>query len=362
MNTKELSALYGDAQRCAQTIGLCYSSDAQMQGLTRHRHGKEWSFKDVGGRTITDQQIKEQILKLAIPPAWQNVWICPGLDGHILATGTDEKGRKQYIYHPQWRTMRDLIKFYRMMLFGTSLPRIRKSINTHLQRDGHDFYRVIAAMLWIMDSTYIRVGNETYFQQNDSVGLTTLTDYNIITDGSMVAIGFNGKSGVEQHITFENPTVAKIVAESKDITGDRLFQYLDANGQRHAVTSTDINKYLHEITGVAVSAKDFRTWGGTLAAFTHLIANQYTDKKTNKVMIEAVDAAAGVLGNTRSVAKSSYVHPHILEAYAAENFSSLYDQVKTVRKKQGLDKRETELLHFLELLFTSEFDLLKKGS
>ncbi|HET6924788.1 MAG TPA: hypothetical protein VFH39_03095, partial [Candidatus Saccharimonadales bacterium] len=275
----------------------------------------------------------------------------------------DDKGRKQYIYHPKWRTMRDLIKFYRMLIFGKALPDIRQDIERALGRSKLDKPKLIGAMLWLLDNTYIRVGNEQYYEQNESVGLTTLTRQHVIVAGPVATLSFKGKSGKMQQITFEDQRIAKVLEELRKRPGERLFSYREG-GTDHMLEPNDINRYLHELTGVTVSAKDFRTWGGTLMAFNHLIEaerSKETTPKPEKVVIEAVDAAADVLGNTRSVARSSYVHPHILAAYGSRNFKHYYDTAARCHKLPGLDKRETELLSFLEQLFEDEFDLLKQA-
>jgi len=359
----QLSDLYSDPKTCAELVGLEYAEDTN-HGFTRLKHGKGFRFQDIETNEAADTSTRKRITDLVIPPAWQNVWICPSEDGHILATGVDEKGRKQYIYHPKWRTTRDLIKFYRMLIFGRALPRIRKDIDEHLRERKLTQQKVIAIMLWILDNSYIRIGNDTYFQSNESVGLTTLTDRNIVTAGPVVTLAFKGKSGKEQQITFENAGIAKVLDELRQVKGARLFRYQDAAGDWHTIDSDDINHYLHELTAAQISAKDFRTWGGTLMAFLHLLeeeADQESHKQTEKVVIEAVDQAAAVLGNTRTVARASYVHPHILAIYGSKDFARYYRSAQSKRKIAGLDEHESELFYFLEQLFDDQFDLLKRG-
>lgn len=355
-----LNDLYNDPETCASLVGLRYI-ESDENGIMRAKHGNGFSF-NFDNKLITDKKAKERIAKLAIPPAWADVWICPDNKGHVLATGVDEKGRKQYIYHPKWRTMRDLIKFYRMITFAAALPKIRKQININLRQRKLSRDKVIAAMLWILDNCYIRIGNDTYFKENESVGLTTLTDRNVVITGNVVTLAFKGKSAKEQQITFENEQIATLLDQLCQIKGVRLFRYQDAAGDWHPVDSDDINKYLHELTALQISAKDFRTWGGTLMAFMHLLQEQESKqgKKPEKAVVEAVDQAAAVLGNTRTVAKSSYVHPHILDAYGSRNFSKYYKNASKERTVASLDKNESDLLHFLKLLFTDEFNLLKR--
>lgn len=362
MNTvADLSSLYEDTQTCAKMVGLSYVEQTE-HGLQRKKRGKGFTFVDANGKTITAQAVKKRIEELVIPPAWQEVWICPDSKGHILVTGIDEKGRKQYIYHPKWRTMRDLIKFYRMIIFANALPKIRADIEKDLSRPKMDQQKIIGVMLWLLDSTYLRIGNEAYFAQNDSVGLTTLSKKNLVIAGPVVTLSFRGKSGKDHHITFEDKRVASVLQALAEQNQTRLFSYKN-DGDYRSIESSDINGYLQEVTGEHVSAKDFRTWGGTLMAFNHFVENEKeaSDKsiKPEKVVIEAIDAAANVLGNTRSVAKSSYVHPDILDSYLDKHFASYYRSVKQKRKHRGLDTRESELLEFLQILFEEEFTALK---
>jgi DNA topoisomerase-1 len=360
ITAEELLELYKDPEACAALLSLRYISPDD-KGIARKRAGMGFSYWAADGTTV-DAGRRSAIQSLGIPPAWQNVWICPDDSGHVLATGVDEKGRKQYIYNPKWRSMRDLIKFYRMILFGKALPKIRRTIDADLARPELDRDKVIGVMLWLLDNTYLRIGNDTYFTENDSVGLTTLSDKNLVVAGPVITLSFRGKSGKDQHVTFENEQVAGIILQLVKQRGDRLFRY--PTGTSHvAIESIHINSYLHEITGIDISAKDFRTWGGTLMAFNHLVEIQKQKEenqpKPAKVVIEAVDAAANVLGNTRSVAKSSYIHPDILTVYSEQDFGRYYDLVRHKSPQKGLDKRESELVGVLEQLFDTEFSLLQ---
>jgi DNA topoisomerase-1 len=358
-NPLRLQELFSDTPRCAGLVGLTYGSDDSV-GYSRRKRGKGFSFLDEVGHPV-DKGVKRRLAGLVIPPAWHEVWICPDPNGHILATGFDDRGRKQYIYHPKWRTMRDLLKFYRMILFALSLPTIRQTIDKNLTSKVLTRESVVATMLWILDNTYIRIGNDIYFKQNRSIGLTTLADHNVIVAGPVVTLTFTGKSGKQQQLVIENPLIAEIIAKCRALEGERLFQYKD-RGYIRAITAQDINSYLKQITDQSVSAKDFRTWGGTLLAFDHLIEQQTNTKKPEKAVVEAVDAAADILGNTRAVAKASYIHPHLLEAYGSKHFDKYYKIARQSRKTKGLDRRESELLRFLELLFESEFNSLETAT
>lgn len=359
---QQLEALYSDTKTCAKLVGLSYM-DGENAGYTRRKHGKGFRYLDSQNQVLADKELKQRITELVIPPAWQEVWICPKPNGHVLATGIDEKGRKQYIYHPKWRTMRDLIKFYRMVIFAKALPKIRADIDADLRKRNLSREKIIGVMLWLLDNTYIRIGNEQYYDQNESVGLTTLTDKNVVIAGPVTTLSFRGKSGKDQQITVDNKVVASVLSQLREQRGDRLFRY-QAGNSFHAIESADINSYLHELTGVAVTAKDFRTWGGTLMAFNHLIETEQLPAqqtpKPEKVAVEAIDTVAGILGNTRAVARSSYVHPHVLGVYGTKDFSKYYESAKRQRQLSGLDKRENELLYFLEQLFAAEFDLLQQ--
>lgn len=359
---QNLEALYNDTQTCAKIVGLSYV-DSEVDGYTRRKHGKGFEYLDSKDQVLANKELVQRITELVIPPAWQEVWICPKPNGHVLATGIDERGRKQYIYHPKWRTMRDLIKFYRMIIFAKALPKIRADIDANLRKRELSREKVMAVMLWLLNNTYIRIGNEQYFQENESIGLSTLTDENVSIVGSVVTLSFKAKSGKMQEITFDDRIIANILDRLRSRRGARLFRYEDG-GELHEIEADDVNRYLHDLTGVQVSAKDFRTWGGTLTAFDHLIqTHKLPDEQTpkpEKVAVEAVDAAASVLGNTRAVARSSYVHPDILESYGTKDFAKLFDAAKQKRTITGLDKVETELVFFLEELFKEQFDLLQK--
>jgi DNA topoisomerase-1 len=357
ITSADLQKLYNDNHHFAETIGLIYCSD-DMPGYKRIKYGKSFRYVSTENKSV-DSVTKKRLDELVVPPGWKDVWFFEDPKGHILATGIDKRNRKQYIYNPKWRIMRDLIKFYRMIFFGESLPKIRQTINQNLNKQDLCFDRVIAAMLWILDNTYIRVGNDIYYRDNESVGLTTLTDENVVISGSVVTLAFKAKSGKERELVIDHPVIAQLIKASRDLYGDRLFQYLDGSGH-HAITATHVNSYLRQITNQPITAKDFRTWGGTLLAFNHLIENRNTDKKPEKLVVEATDAAADVLGNTRTVARSSYIHPHILEAYGSKNFDKYYRQAQATRRISGLDKRESDLLVFLKELFEAEFSLLKE--
>lgn len=349
----DVQALYKDVRACAAAVGLVYIEE-EKTGLSRRRSGKGFRFLNRRGQTITQAEVKERLAKLAVPPAWHDVWLCPTKQGHILATGIDEKGRKQYIYHPQWRQMRELLNFYRLMVFGEHLPKIRRSINEQLTRRSLDEDQIRAMLIWLLDHTHIRVGNETYYEANESMGLTTLSKKNLVISGDTMTFDFMGKSHQEHTIILKDKVMASLMKRLLRHPGERLF--IDRDGK--LVDSVNINAFLQEVTGEQITAKDFRTWGGTLAAFTYLKKRLNSDEKLEKVAIEAIDEAADTLGNTRAVARAHYVHPHILETYTSETFAKYYKKVKP-KQVRGLYSGEVELLQFLELLFKKEFDILQ---
>lgn len=363
MNTElklpRIEELYKDNQACADAIGLSYVQ-ADDQGYIRKHHGKSFRYYDYHQNSVDKDRLKKHITELVIPPAWKDVWICPRPNGHILATGLDDKGRKQYIYHPKWRAIRDLIKFYRLIVFGQSLPKIRRHVNENIEKNDLSFDHVISIMIWTMDNSYIRVGNDIYFEENDSLGLTTLSSENAVIAGSTITFTFKGKSGKQQLLAVDNKQIAEAIKKFKKPNKRRLFTYKN-DDEDTPVSSQDINDYLRAISNEDISAKDFRTWGGSLLAFDHLIHQMNSEKKPEKVSIEAVDAAAGVLGNTRAVARSSYVHPDLLEVYGSKNFERYYQKANQGRKKALLSKRESELLEFLKILLEEEFKGLQQA-
>ena len=348
----QIQKLYKDNRACAETVGLVYIEDDQA-GIGRERHGRGYSFSDAKGQLIADKDIRRRLIALAVPPAWQDVWLCPKDNGHILATGIDEKGRKQYIYHPDWRHVRELINFYRLMVFAKSLPAIRRSVDKQLKRRTFDDDQVLALMVWFLDHSYIRIGNETYFEANESIGLTTLEKRHVTVSGETITLDFRGKSGKDHIIKLNDRRVALIMKRLLTQPGKRLFRTPNVN-----LSPNDCNEYLQRITGEQISAKDFRTWGGTLAAFSYLKKQLKSGEKPDKVTNQAIDEAADVLGNTRTVAKAHYVHPHILAAYTDKTFAKYYKQVWQ-KRMAGLHISESELLKFLEILFRTEFDLLQ---
>ena len=308
------------AESDVQAAGLTYVSDLDP-GIHRRKAGLGFNYKDAKGDAVSDEATLDRIRKLAIPPAWTDVWIAATARGHIQATGRDVKGRKQYRYHDKWRTQRDGGKFDRLIAFGRALPKLRARVDRDLALRGLPREKVLAAVLRVMEVTLIRVGNEEYAKTNKSFGLTTLRDRHARIGTERAVFEFRGKSGKLHQTSFRDRRLARVVKACQDLPGQRLFQYLDDDGERRAVESADVNAYLREAMGEDFSAKDFRTWAGTVAAARALVTlPACTDEGGAKRNVNiCVKAVAGVLGNTPAVCRSAYIHPAVLEAYQAGN-------------------------------------------
>lgn len=295
---------------------LIYVSD-QDPGIRRRsaRHG--FAYLGPDGKAVTDPKTLDRIRAIVIPPAWTDVWISPTSNGHIQAVGRDLRGRKQYRYHPLWRAARDGHKYDRLVAFGHALPRLRRRVDEDLARRGLPREKVLAAVIRVMEVTLIRVGNEEYARSNKSFGLTTLRDRHVKIGSAAAVIEFKGKSGKVHTTGFNDRRLARVVKACQDLPGQRLFQYLDDDGQRRAVESADVNGYIRDAMGEDFSAKDFRTWAGTVAAARALTLPECADLSASKRNLNTcVKAVAGLLGNTAAVARSAYIHPAILDAYA----------------------------------------------
>jgi DNA topoisomerase I len=305
-----------DAEASAEEAGLRYVTD-EAPGVTRRRAGKGWTFRGVDGRRITDEGRIAWFKRLAIPPAWTDVWICPDRRGHLQATGRDARGRKVYRYHPRWREARDELKYDRLLAFARALPKIRRRVERDLRRSGLPREKVLAAVVALLERTRIRVGNEEYARENRSFGLTTLRGRHATVRGGRMTFAFKGKSGREHEVEVADRRLARIVARCQELPGQQLFQYVDDNGERRAVASDDVNDYLREITGQEFTAKDFRTWAGTVLAAMALQEFQAFDSEAEakRNVVRAIEAVAEKLGNTPAVSRASYVHPTVIDAY-----------------------------------------------
>jgi DNA topoisomerase-1 len=305
-----------DAPAAAKAAGLRYVSD-DKPGITRQPGPDGFRYFDADGAQISDEATLARIRSLAIPPAWTDVWICKSANGHLQATGRDAKQRKQYRYHPSWREVRDEVKYERMLKFGNALPAIRQQVDAALRLPGLPREKVLATIVYLLQVTMMRIGNEEYARANKSFGLTTLRNRHVRVDGGAVEFHFRGKSGVYHDIKVDDRRLARVIARVRDLPGQELFQYLDDDGQRHAVDSADVNEYLRAITGEDYTAKDFRTWSGTVLAALALREFEKFDSEAQakKNIVRAIESVAAKLGNTPSICRKCYVHPAVLDAY-----------------------------------------------
>ena len=302
--------------KSAASAGLHYVTD-EGPGIRREMGALGFRYKRPDGRPVRSPADLKRIRALAIPPAWKDVWICPDPKGHLQATGRDARGRKQYRYHLQWRAHRDGNKFDRLEEFAAVLPQLRARVAADVGKSGLPREKVLAAVVRLLEKSLIRVGNDEYARANNSFGLTTLRDQHVDVKGSTLRFEFRGKSGKRHAVDIDDRRLARIVKQCRDLPGQELFQYLDDHGRRKDVNSADVNAYLREITGADFTAKDFRTWSGTVLAATALREQAAADSMAaaKKNVVRAVEAVAGVLGNTPAVCRKSYVHPAILECY-----------------------------------------------
>ena len=300
----------------AEAAGLRYVTDA-APGIRRKRHGRGFAYVGVDGVVIRDKAELQRIRKLVIPPRWNEVWICPNPSGHLQVTARDARGRKQYRYHPRYRAVRDETKFGRMVAFSEILPRIRERVERDIALPELSRDKVLATVVWLLERTLIRVGNDEYARDNGSFGLTTLRRRHVTVSGAKLRFEFRGKSGIAHSVAVTDRRIARIVQRCQEVPGQELFQYLDDAGRRQSVDAGDINDYLRRITGRQVTAKDFRTWAGTTLAAIALrrFGPFSSEKKAKANVVSAIDEISKRLGNTRAVCRKYYVHPAIIEAY-----------------------------------------------
>ena len=345
-------AVFVDPLESAKAAGLRYVTDDEP-GIRRQKRGKGFTFLDPQGKTINDEKTLERIRKLAIPPAWTDVWICPRPNGHLQATGRDARGRKQYRYHAHWREVRDETKYDRMIAFGDALPKIRERIDRDLTQRGLPREKVLATVVKLLETTLIRVGNEEYAKQNNSFGLTTLRDQHVDVDGATLRFEFRGKSGKEHSVEVQDRRLARIVKQCRDLPGQELFQYLDDDGERQSVSSEDVNAYLREITGEDFTAKDFRTWGGTVLALSALleVGACESEREANKAVVEAIKHVSGQLGNRPAICRKYYVHPVVIQSFLEGTLrDTLEDAVEDspADESNGLRRLEAQVLRLLK--------------
>ena len=342
----------GEALRSAKAAGLRYIRD-HTPGMLRKQQGKITLYIRPNGTVVKEQACLKRIRSLVIPPAWKDVWICMDPQGHLQATGRDARGRKQYRYHPLWNHVRNETKYDRMLIFGRLLPEIRRRVAADLRRPGLPRDKILATVVRLLEATLIRIGNEEYARTNESFGLTTLRDRHVKVQGATLRFEFRGKSGIRHNVDITDRRLARIVKQSQDLPGYELFQYLDEAGERHTITSSDVNGYLQRIAGQEFTAKDFRTWAGTVLAARAL--KEYEEHcqsaaQAKRNVAAAIGAVALQLGNTKAVCRKCYVHPDVVQAYLDGTLlSSLSSTMRKAspRSLQRLPPEEAAVLNFL---------------
>jgi DNA topoisomerase-1 len=343
---QQLRYMMAVREQNAKAVGLRYGTDAKP-GIRRLRAGSGFRYVAPHGRAVRDAATLARIKSLVIPPAWTNVWIALDPRSHLQATGRDARGRKQYRYHPRWKETSHQTKYSRMVPFGRALPGIRAQVAAHLRQSALCKSKVLAAIVQLLEQTFIRVGNEEYARTNGSFGLTTLRDRHVKVRGEAIQFEFKGKSGVRQRVTLNNRRLARIVEHCQDLPGQELFQYIDDAGRAKLVTSADVNDYLRAAAGDSFSAKDFRTWAGTLIAARELSRRDqgHSQRRTKSTLVDAVKVVSQHLGNTPSVCRACYIHPAVIEAYADR---TLHSRLARKRRVRGLNGDEASLLALLE--------------
>jgi DNA topoisomerase-1 len=309
--------ILNEPQRAAEVAKLCYVSDEE-QGYRRKPWGRGFTYIDLEGEHVKDEEQRTRFAELAIPPAWTDVWICAHSNGHLQATGRDEAGRKQYIYHPRWEEVRNQAKFNRLIHFAEALPQMRAQILKDLRRHGLPREKVLAIVVRLLEETRIRIGNAEYARRHGSRGLTTLADEHVEINGSRLYFEFVGKSGKEHKVDIRDRRLARHLKKCQDLPGQDLFQYVDAQGNCHSIGSSNVNTYLRQISGQDFTAKDFRTWAGTVLALDELYEQGPAgdDKEAERNIVDAVKSVAKALGNTPQICRSYYIHPAIIESYS----------------------------------------------
>lgn len=348
---KKLEKIGRDPKVTARAVGLCYVSDT-MPGYTRKKSGAGFSFYDADNNLVKDKELIHRFKRLVIPPAYTNVWISPKENSHLQFTGVDAAGRKQYRYHPDWNRIRNQSKYHRLQTFAAHLPAIRQQVDKDLARHNLDHDKVIALVVRLMELTSIRVGNESYKKLYGSFGLTTLMDKHVKIEGSKINFQFKGKKGVIHNIALQSKKLARLVKQCRDIPGKELFQYYNADGQHCSIGSGDVNTYLKNITGEDFTAKDFRTWAGSVSAlYAFKEAGEFeTVSECKKKIISVLDEVAVNLGNTRTVCKKYYVHPTVIKSYEEGRifrYISDLDGQKDIKAAE-LNTAEKALLQILE--------------
>jgi DNA topoisomerase I len=333
----------------AEDAGLRYVTD-QTRGIRRRRAGRGFTYLAANGGPLRNAESITRIRSLAIPPAWTDVWICPNPRGHLQATGRDARGRKQYRYHAQWREVRDETKYARLTTFARALPQIRWQVDRDLALTGLPRDKVLATVIRLLEMTLIRVGNKEYARDNESFGLTTMRDRHVDVSGSTLQFEFRGKGGKQHVVDIRDPRLARIVKQCQAIPGHELFQYLDEDGERRSVESADVNEYLGRHAGEDFTAKDFRTWAGTLLMVRALrqLGPATSARQAKRKLLRGIEAVAGMLGNTPAICRTYYVHPAVTDGYIDGSLHTFLEaRSKKRRSRRGLSREEADVLAFL---------------
>jgi DNA topoisomerase I len=340
-----------DPVESAKSAGLRYVHD-DLAGIRRKRCGKGFRYVDPDGKPVRDRETLKRIRSLAIPPAWTEVWVCPLANGHLQATGRDAKGRKQSRYHPRWRAVRDEAKYGRLIAFGRALPRIRARVEQDMARPGLPREKVLATVVRLLETTLIRVGNEEYARQNHSFGLTTMRDQHVEVSGATLRFEFRGKSGIRHCVEVHDRRLGRVVKQCQDLPGQELFQYLDEKGERRSIDSSDVNDYLRAAGGEDFTAKDFRTWAGTVLAARALAEFESFDSQAQakRNVVAAIESVAKRLGNTKGVCRKCYVHPAVLDAFLDGTLAEGLSRRVGKELAQGLHELPPEEAAVLALL------------
>lgn len=348
---REFLKIDKDYEKAASAIDLLYVRDTEP-GIMRTRKGKGFTYL-WENKPLKDKSQLQRIKALVIPPAWTNVWICRYENGHLQATGLDIKQRKQYLYHPLWLELRNETKYHRLYEFGKALPRLRLKLEQDIATRALSQQKVLATVISLMERTYIRVGNSDYEKLYGSYGMTTLKDKHVNIEGDKIKFSFRGKKGIEHNISLHNKKLARIVKECRDIPGKELFQYYDSDGNRRAIDSGMVNNYIREATGFDFTAKDVRTWAGSIHALQALwsIGEAITETDCKKNIVAAIDIVSQKLGNTRTICKKYYIHPALIELYQERKLNKYMDELNTLEEpddQSGLTKEEKILMKILE--------------
>jgi DNA topoisomerase-1 len=353
----EMVAALQDPEASARAVGLRHVSD-YTPGLTRERSGKNFRYRDSAGKLVRDPETLGRIKSLVIPPAWTDVWICPNRNGHLQATGRDDRRRKQFRYHPRWREIRDETKYARMIAFAHTLPGIRRRVGKDMALGGMPRNKVLAAVVRLLEVSLIRVGNDEYARENDSFGLTTMRNKHVNVHGADLRFHFRGKAGKWHNVDIHDRHIAKIVERCQDLPGQELFQFVEDDGSRHDVRSEDVNDYLREISGNDFTAKDFRTWAGTVLAAMALREFEIFETKAQakKNIVAAIESVAKKLGNTPAVCKKCYIHPHVIDSYLEGTLVETLKQraAKISKSIGGLPSDEAAVLRLLQRRLSME--------